>query len=127
MAARNTKEQELKPIGFERTRPANCFSPEIRKKARRLFAKGYGYKFVAKELGISQNTTRDWGRKFKKGEFTKEISLHLYRYGDEAKNNVWALHNRGMSLRAISMETGIPVSTCWKWISKRETVIVNGK
>ena len=44
---------------FEKKRPQGCASIETRRRAIALFKKGFGYKTVAAELGLSVYTVRD--------------------------------------------------------------------
>ena len=48
------------------------YTMEVRQAAKECFEKGYGYKFTAKQLGISPAITRDWCRLFKEGRFKAE-------------------------------------------------------
>ena len=105
---------------FERTRPQECASLEQRKKAKELFEEGHGYKFVAKAVGVSMHTVRDWGRRFKRGKFTEEIAGHLFRFGADAHEKVWELRKQGLSLRMIAAQTGVSVSTCREWIERKK-------
>lgn len=45
------------------------YTNDVRQAAKECFEKGYGYKFTAKRLGISQAITRDWCRLYKEGRF----------------------------------------------------------
>ena len=94
---------------YERSLPASFASEEVRRRARSLFEQGYGYKSVARVIGLSIHTVRDWGRQFKQGRFNERA----------AQDHVWRCHKQGLSLREIALETGISISTCWSWIQKR--------
>ena len=113
-------EQVMKTDVFKRTRPAQCASLDQRKRAKELFAQGRGYKFVAKETGVSMHTVRDWGRRYRRGKFTEDIAQHLYRYDSQAHDKVCELRAQGLSLRAIAAQTGVSVSTCREWIERRK-------
>ena len=106
---------------FEKKRPQGCASIETRRRAIALFKKGFGYKTVAAELGLSVYTVRDWGRRFRQGTFTEDVSNRLYQYEDHARRHVLELFEEGRSVREISEETGIPRSTCKGWINKAKT------
>ena len=104
---------------YERRLPASFASEEVRSRARSLFEQGYGYKSVARVIGLSIHTVRDWGRQFKQGRFNERFSDSLARYERAAHDHVWRCHKQGLSLREIALETGISISTCWSWIQKR--------
>ncbi len=104
---------------YERSLPASFASEEVRRRARSLFEQGYGYKSVARVIGLSIHTVRDWGRQFKQGRFNERFSDSLARYERAAHDHVWRCHKQGLSLREIALETGISISTCWSWIQKR--------
>lgn len=110
---------------FERTLPASFATEDVRHRARVLFEQGYGYKTVARVVGVSMHTVRDWGRQFKRGLFRESFSASLSRYGSDAHELVWQCHREGLSLRQIARRTGIPVSTCWSWIQKRRELEEN--
>ena len=84
---------------FEKTIPPQVYGSDIRAKARKLFEQGAGYKKVARMLGISPQTVRDWGRAFKKGEFTDAVPRQACRYDDAARATVFQMWSEGMSLR----------------------------
>ena len=126
MTTRNTNDDEPGPALFEKTRPENWLSPDIRKKAEKLFKQGHGYKYVAKELAISKHTVREWGRSFKRGKFEPDsiTAKSRYHYGEDAKKAVLELRKKGLTYRAIAKETGISISisTCRLWVIKSQLV-----
>ncbi len=122
MTTRKTNDADPGPVLFEKTRPENWLSPDIRKKAEKLFKQGHGYKYVAKELAISKHTARDWGRSFKRGKFEPDNinAKSRYHYGEDAKEAVLELRKKGFTYRAIAKETGICISTCRLWVIKSQ-------
>ena len=108
------------PIKLDKHVRRDCAPEDIRRKAKTLFESGMGYRLVARELNLSVHTVRDWGRLFRRGKFREEISEKLLYYGPEAREAVWTLRRRGLSLRAIAARTGVSVSTCCVWIRRKE-------
>lgn len=103
----------------DRVRP-DYASVRVRRRARRLFEKGYGYKAVSQKLGLPLYTVRDWARSYRRGEFHDEIAPRLFRYQDEARVRVLDLRRDGLSYRQIAAQTGIPYSTCYVWVKEEE-------
>ena len=88
--------------------------------AKRMFEKGFGYKSVARTLGLSFNTVRDWNREFKRGTFHARPNLNQYRYGPEIKQIVCDLRDEGLNWRQIEARTGVIPATCRNWVAKRD-------
>lgn len=57
---------------------------------------------------------------FGAASFGKRSLKKLLYYGPEAREAVWNLRRRGLSLRAIAARTGVSVSTCCVWIRRKE-------
>ncbi len=109
--------QQLKIVRHVRR---DCAPESVRRQALALFKEGRGYKLVARRLGLSEHTVRDWGRLFKQGRFRAELSEKLLYYGPEMRELVFSLRGKGMSLRAIAARTGVSISTCCAWLKRRD-------
>lgn len=81
-----------------------------------LFAKGMGYRTVAKVLGLSIYTVRDWSQKYARGTFSEKLTEKQYRYDDAFKAKVVALRREGLSWSELRRRTGISPATCKKWM-----------
>ena len=103
------------PSKAERSLPESYPSDDMREKALKLFRAGLGYKSVARTLGLSVYTVRDWSRQFKAGRFMPTRADNQYRYDDEIKKRVVALRAQGLSWRKIESQTGVNISSCRTW------------
>lgn len=108
----------------ERTRP-NYASDDRRRAAIVLFEHGIGYARAAWILGVPVNTVRDWNRAFKAGKFTPTLSYNQFRYDEKTRERVRELRRSGMSWRELSAATGVPVSSCRKWVGHQDSLSKN--
>ncbi len=95
-------------------------SDQKRTFAALLFSKGMGYRTVARVLGLSIYTVRDWSKKYSQGTFSEKLTEKQYRYDDAFKAKVIALRQSGMSWTELKKRTGISAATCKKWMLRSE-------
>ena len=107
-------------ISVRREMPERIASPEKRREAAELFKRGLSHRRVAEELGLSEYTVRDWHRAFRKGEFRIDVSDSLRSYDVETKQEAIRLRRSGLCWKDFEEETGIPRSTCLKWMAEAE-------
>ena len=110
--------------GVERIRP-EFVSDEKREAALVLFKQGSGYVKAGRILGIPAYVTRDWGRAFRKGTFDTALKTNQYRYPEEVKKQVIELRKSGVLWREVARLTGVPESTCRKWVTAYESSAVD--
>lgn len=91
-------------------------SDQKRTFAALLFSKGMGYRTVAKVLGLSIYTVRDWSRLYAQGQFSEKLTEKQYRYDEAFKAKVVALRESGVSWTELRRRTGISPATCKKWM-----------
>ncbi len=91
-------------------------SDQKRTLAALLFSKGMGYRTVAKVLGLSIYTVRDWSRLYAQGQFSEKLTEKQYRYDEAFKAKVVALRESGVSWTELRRRTGISPATCKKWM-----------
>ena len=96
-------------------------SDQKRTFAALLFAKGMGYRTVAKVLGLSIYTVRDWSKKYAQGNFSEKLTEKQYRYDEAFKAKVIALRREGLSWSELKKRTGISPATCKKWMLRSES------
>lgn len=92
-------------------------SPAVRRAAYERFAAGKGYKIVAKELALSQNTVRDWLRQFRKGVFSIRPRAGV-QITPQLRAAIVRLRDEGWSWREIEIVTGLSKTACRYWFSK---------
>lgn len=85
-----------------------------------MFESGMGYRKVARLLGVSVYTVKDWSEQFKLGSFRVELPAHIVGYSDEFKDKAVMMHASGMSAYRISHMLGISNSTCLRWLREHQ-------
>ena len=71
---------------------------EVRAAAAEMFGNGIGHVRVARTLGLSPNTVRDWLREYRAGKFRVDVSTNQHHFSAEAREAVIAMREAGMSL-----------------------------
>ena len=104
----------------ERFLPSHIKTPEVRGRALELFENGWGYKRVASTLGLKASTVRDWGRQWRRGQFSAKLSSNQYRYTDAAASRVMEWYEAGVDINAIARGSGLPVEVCMHLIQMWE-------
>lgn len=79
---------------------------KIRQEALLLFQQGRGYKAVAKQLGLSIYTVRDWHRDFQNESFAMNPKRGS-NISQSDKERILELHNIGLSRKEIASIMGI--------------------
>ena len=80
---------------------------KIRQEALLLFQQGRGYKAVAKQLGLSIYTVRDWHQEFQNESFVINPKRGN-NISQSDREKIFELHNAGLSRKEIAsiMEIG---------------------
>lgn len=100
---------EREPIDFS----------SAKQEAVELFKRGLGYKAVARQLGLSANTVRDWGRKYRNGTLSIQSQRgrrFISEEEAEVRAQAAAYAAEGRTPAEIAKRLGILESRCRRWI-----------
>lgn len=75
------------------------------------------FKPVARELGLSPWTVREWQHEWKQGRFNVVPTARIYR--EEFRARVLAEVNGAAEVRRTALRWGVPYATVKKWFERK--------
>lgn len=75
------------------------------------------FKPVARELGLSPWTVREWQHEWKRGRFNVVPTARIYR--EEFRARVLAEVNGAAEVRRTALRWGVPYATVKKWFERK--------